>query len=328
MKRKEFIQKSALAASVLSLPLISVSKVFGSISNSSMLTDSLRSVWKVVSGETVNVSPTLKVMRTIPFAGRNVIDPFVLLDHVGPRKIEYGEHMGVPPHPHRGFEPVTFLFEGNVDHRDSLGNYGKLNSGDIQWMTAGEGIVHAEDMGKRFGKEGGIFNGVQLWVNLPKKKKLMSPGYQNIQASKIPIIEKDGGKAKVRVIAGRCFEHDGPTVTQTPIMALNIILEPGSEVTFSVPSTHNAFVQILEGKLKIGQGKVAKQADLVLFEKDGNKVHLKAITKQVKPANLLFLSGEPINEPIFQYGPFVMTNRDEIRQAYEDYSAGKMGHLE
>jgi redox-sensitive bicupin YhaK (pirin superfamily) len=179
-----------------------------------------RNIAKLVKATEERVAPNLVVRRPLPAHDVDYIDPFLLLDHMGPRVIKAGEEGGVPDHPHRGFEPVTFLFEGVVEHKDSQGNHSKISDGDVQWMTAGSGIIHSERMAKELTEKGGTFHGVQLWVNLPAKDKMTKPSYQNIRSETIPVVEKEG--IAIRVIAGELFDKKGPAKTHSPVLALHI----------------------------------------------------------------------------------------------------------
>ncbi|MEM7039395.1 MAG: pirin family protein, partial [Bacteroidota bacterium] len=270
---------------------------------------------------------TLTVMRTLPYGQNGTIDPFIMLDHFGPKHVKPGQGIGVNPHPHRGFEPVTFLFEGHVEHRDSLGNTGRLDSGGIQWMTSGSGIIHAEDMCKNYTGEGGILHGVQLWVNLPRRHKMTDPGYQNITKESMPVVETEEGKIRVTIAAGEIFGKKGPAKTFTPITALMIRMEPGQSLEIPLPVHHNAFFQLLSGRV-IVNGRPIHGSHLIRFNNDGRLAFLSSDPMADGPTEILLLAGEPINEPVYQYGPFVMSSRAEIEAAYRDYQEGKMGHLE
>ncbi len=288
----------------------------------------LRTVRKVLNSSTQKVSAELTVRRALPASGQRVVDPFVLMDIMGPVDMQPGEGAFVPPHPHRGFEPVTILFEGSAEHKDSLGNHARLDSGDVQWMTAGAGIVHSEDMGKNFVSKVRRFHGIQLWVNLPKAHKDAAPGYQNISAKDIPVYEEENGKIKVRVIAGEFCDLKGPAKTFTPITALHLKLGPGAVLSVPLPGDHNALVQVLQNDMNLGEGKRAKQGQMVLYNNDGEHILITTPEENTTDTDLLLLAGKPINEPIYAYGPFVMTNKAEIKKAYADYQAGKMGKID
>ena len=205
-----------------------------------------RGIHKVITAIEEEAAPGFKIKRPLPVRGLRMIDPFLLLDHMGPVSFAAGEGSGVPEHPHRGFEPVTFLFEGKIEHQDSFGNKIILSAGDVQWMTSGSGIVHSEYVANEFKEKGGKFHGVQLWVNLPAEKKMTTPRYQNIKSESIPVIEK--GQTRIRVIAGSFEEEKGPAETHTPVIALHIQLSGKGKIDIPIPETYNAFVYVLEGQ--------------------------------------------------------------------------------
>lgn len=327
MKRKEFIKRSVLGVGGMAISVSSMGQIINETQRFFAGNRIYRSLKQIIQGQMVNVSPTLRVNRTLPFNGRMVIDPFLMIDHFGPIHVKPGKGVGVPPHPHRGFEPVTFMFEGHLEHRDSLGNVDRLDSGGIQWMTSGKGIIHAEDIAKNYTGNGGIMHGVQLWVNLPKKDKMTDPGYQNITRESIPRIELGKQGSFAQIVAGKAFDSSGPASTFSPIKALMLELEPGLPFELEVPVHFNAFVQVLDGAIEV-DGKTAKKGQLAFFENDGRSIYFKTPEGLDKRTHLLLLAGEPINEPVYMYGPFVMNSREEINQAYEDYRTGKMGYLE
>jgi len=281
-----------------------------------------RNVAKIIRATEEQVAPNLAVRRPLPAQDLDYIDPFLLLDHMGPRVIRAGEEGGVPDHPHRGFEPVTFLFEGVVEHKDSQGNHSKISGGDVQWMTAGSGIIHSERMAKELTEKGGTFHGVQLWMNLPAKDKMTKPGYQNIRSETIPVVEREG--VGIRVIAGEILGKKGPAKTHSPVLALHIKMEKDSEAEIPVNSDHNAFYYVLDGQVKLGKGQSAEPGQLVLFEREQGAIRIEASAK----TGILFLAGKPLNEPVASYGPFVMSSQEEIRQAINDYRSGKMGRID
>jgi quercetin 2,3-dioxygenase len=250
------------------------------------------------------------------------MSPFLLMDYAGPAEFTPTEHRrGVGEHPHRGFETVTIVYSGEVEHRDSSGGGGLIKSGDVQWMTAASGLVHDEKHGADFAKNGGLFEMVQLWVNLPKKDKMNKPRYQGILKSQIPEIEIN--KGKVRVIAGDFLTAHGPALTHSPMNLWDIRLKKGSVNTFKVPENHTASVFVLSGSLKISDDQTIGAAELALLDPEGETFKLEALEE----TKLLFLGGEPLNEPIVGYGPFVMNTQLEIRQAFDDFQSGKMGRL-
>lgn len=327
MDRKEFLKRSVVAGAGLGIGLHSIAKVVDTAERALAQANQHRSIAQIVASSKARPAPTLTVNRSLPFGRNGIVDPFIMLDHFGPKHVKPGQGLGVSPHPHRGFEPITFLFEGHVEHRDSLGNTGRLEGGGVQWMTSGKGIIHAEDMCKNFSGEGGILHGVQLWVNLPRKDKMADPGYQDIPATDIPFVALHHGKSWAKVVAGKAFDVEGPAKTFTPITAIMLSLSPGESVEIDLPTHHNAFFQILSGSMEVA-GKTVKGSHLVLFQNDGRSAKLTCSSNAKEASELLFLAGEPINEPVYQYGPFVMNSQEEIQQAYDDYQNGLMGHLE
>jgi redox-sensitive bicupin YhaK (pirin superfamily) len=254
----------------------------------------------------------------------NQINPFLLLDYAGPATFEPSRRpRGVDEHPHRGFETVTIAYQGSVDHRDSAGNRGTIRPGDVQWMTAASGVVHEEKHAREFTETGGTFEMVQLWVNLPKQYKMSAPGYQGILNEQIPVAELGSG-AYGRVIAGELNGVRGPAKTFTPINVFDVRLDAGSRVDLSLPAGHNTGLVLLKGNVVLNSSKAVQgEAQLAVLSPTGDSVTVEAR----EDSALLVLSGEPINEPVASYGPFVMNTQEELRQAVEDYRAGKMGHL-
>jgi redox-sensitive bicupin YhaK (pirin superfamily) len=253
------------------------------------------------------------------------VSPFVLMDYGPPRDfapLAEGKR-GVGWHPHRGFETVTVAWEGSVAHRDSAGNAGIIGPGDVQWMTAGSGILHEEYHEREFTERGGRMHMMQLWVNLPSKHKMAKPGYQPITAEQIPTVSLDAGAGDVRVIAGEYGGKRGPASTFTPIALLDVRLKAGhGPFTVPLPSTHNAMAIVTSGHVRVG-GKEASKGELILFENDGPELQLSA----TEDTHLLVLAGEPLGEPIVQYGPFVMNTPQEIERAFVDFQSGKFGRV-
>lgn len=253
------------------------------------------------------------------------MSPFFLLDYHPP--LEYpstsNPRRGVGPHPHRGFETVTIAYQGSVAHHDSAGNAGIIHPGDVQWMTAGGGILHNEYHEKTFAGEGGVMHMMQIWVNLPKKKKLTAPKYQAITNKDIPGVKLPEG-GLVRVIAGEFRDTKGPAFTHTPAHMLDLRLKAGATLRIPVGKTHNTALLVLDGKGKVNGGVPVAHRDCVLFRNDGDEIAVSADADMTA----ILLSGEPIDEPLVHYGPFVMNSVDEINQAIDDYHAGKFGHLD
>jgi quercetin 2,3-dioxygenase len=250
------------------------------------------------------------------------VSPFLLLDYAGPAEFTPSdEPRGVGEHPHRGFETVTIVYRGELEHRDSAGNHGKIGPGDVQWMTAASGVVHEEWHEQAFTKRGGTLEMVQLWVNLPAKDKMSPPRYQEIVSRQIPVVPLDGGQ--VRVIAGEYRGEKGPAKTFTPVSVLDVRLQANGRADLPFPEGHNALVVVLQGNVTLNGLEAAGAADVAMFERAGTGVVVEARQDSL----VLALSGAPINEPVAAYGPFVMNSQAEIQQAIEDYRAGRMGHL-
>jgi redox-sensitive bicupin YhaK (pirin superfamily) len=248
------------------------------------------------------------------------ISPFLLLDYAGPHTFEpTTERRGVGKHPHRGFETVTIVYEGEVEHHDSAGNGGVIGPGDVQWMTAAGGIVHEEYHSPGFAKAGGPFRMVQLWVNLPAKDKMAPGGYQSILNADIPVVSLPGGAGTARVIAGAYRGTAGPARTFTPINLWDLSLKADADLTLDLPEGHTAMIVVLTGHVTVGDGQGAGEAEMVLLDRAGHDVAVHANGE----ARLLILTGEPIDEPIVGYGPFVMNSEAEIRQAADDFNRGR-----
>ena len=248
------------------------------------------------------------------------ISPFLLLDYSGPHNFEPTERQrGVGEHPHRGFETVTIVYDGEVEHRDSAGNGGVIGAGDVQWMTAAGGIIHEEYHSPGFAKVGGPFRMVQLWVNLPAKDKMAASAYQGIAKADIPVVSLPSGAGKARIIAGEYRGTKGPAKTFTPINVWDLRLKGDADLTLDLPEGHTAMIVVLTGHVTVGDGHQAGEAEVLLLDREGSEVQVHADGE----AMLLILTGEPIDEPIAGYGPFVMNSDAEIRQAVEDFNAGR-----
>jgi len=265
------------------------------------------------------------------FVGKNAFhpqqakafSPFLLLDHHGPMQVTPSEKQrGVDEHPHRGFETVTIVYEGALEHRDSAGNYGKLFPGDVQWMTAASGIVHEEKHEKEFSKKGGTLNFVQLWVNLPAAYKMIPTRYQELSGSEFPSRELAAG-ATLRVIAGDFMSLKGAAKTFSPVVLADLEMQPERSAVLTIPQGYNFFLYMLSGEVIVNQKETVKTGQTVAFQPEGDTVEIVSRSQ----AKVLLLGGEPINEPIATYGPFVMNSVAELQQAVADYQAGKMGSL-
>jgi redox-sensitive bicupin YhaK (pirin superfamily) len=269
------------------------------------------------------------VRRPFPKASFSDFDPFLLLDEMGPIEVAPGEAKGAPDHPHRGFETVTYLLAGDMEHQDSRGHAGRLRPGDVQWMTAGAGVIHAEMPSRDFARTGGRMHGFQLWVNLPKRDKMMKPRYQEIPNSQIPKATSADGLVKVSVIAGEAMGEKAVIETRTPIIYLHYKIEPGGGVTQQVPGAYNAFAYIVEGDGLFGaEGERAGDGQMVLFAQDGDEVRIENPPDAKATLEILLIAGVPLNEPVARYGPFVMNTELEIRQAIDDYQQGRMGAID
>lgn len=250
--------------------------------------------------------------------------PFLLLDYAGPLDFPpTTARRGVGQHPHRGFETVTIVFDGEIEHRDSTGAGGTIGPGDVQWMTAAGGIIHEEFHAPAFAERGGTFRVAQLWVNLPARDKMSAPGYQSLRAADIPIVELPQAAGLVRVIAGALEGANGPARTFTPINVWDVRLTGAAPAKLEVPSGHNAFVVVLEGSAGVNGSRLLGEAEVALLDRSGTTVE---IAPQAN-SHLLVLTGEPIDEPIFGHGPFVMNTRAEIIAAVDDFNSGRFGTI-
>ena len=290
----------------------------------------MRSVVEIVPTHIVREGGGFKVRR--PFRMGRVLSPFLLIDEMGPVDYGPGEAVGAPWHPHRGFETVTYLLEGRMRHEDSEGNSGELNPGDVQWMTAGRGIIHCEEPHEEFLRSGGKTHGFQIWVNLPAANKMMKPRYQEVPASDSPVIEQDGVWA--RVIAGECLGKSSNIDTKIPITLIHVKMEEGARLLQQIESNLNAMIYVfgggilIENKIRVKTqpqafGLGAKQniqdGELAILS-DGGEIPIKSNSN----SEFLILAGPELNEPIERYGPFVMNTREEIHQAFLDYQNGTL----
>jgi redox-sensitive bicupin YhaK (pirin superfamily) len=267
------------------------------------------------------------VRRPFPTRGLPLVDPFLLLDEMGPASYGPGEAVGAPDHPHRGFETVTYMLEGEFEHEDSAGHRGAISPGDVQWMTAGRGVVHSEMPSHRIREQGGRVHGFQLWVNLPAREKMMAPRYQEVPAAEIPEAASPDGRARVRVIAGEALGVRAVIDTRTAIAYHDWTLQPGAAVEPAVDESHNAFVYVFEGQAQVGgEGRTLAEGQLALLG-PGASVPLSVPRDAERGARLLLLAGQPLREPVARYGPFVMNTEMEIRQAVRDYQAGRLGEI-
>jgi redox-sensitive bicupin YhaK (pirin superfamily) len=252
------------------------------------------------------------------------LSPFLLLDYAAPSQFTpASKPRGVGEHPHRGFETVTIVYQGELEHRDSTGSGGRIGPGDVQWMTAASGILHEEFHSPAFTQSGGTMEMVQLWVNLPAKDKKAAPGYQTLLDQNIPSAELLDGAGRVRVIAGQFQGHRGPARTFTPIDVWDVRLKQGRSAQFSVPDGRTLALVILRGTVQVNGEQIAREAQMVVFDRSGTDFSIEANND----ATVLVLSGEPIDEPVVGYGPFVMNSEAEIAQAIQDFNSGRFGGI-
>lgn len=285
-----------------------------------IVSDGARRLARRATARKAQPAPGLIVDRPFPGPDLDHLDPFLMLDHFGPDVVQPGEQGGLNPHPHRGFETVTIMLEGVMEHQDSQGNRGLIGPGDVQWMTAGRGVVHAEYREAEFARRGGRLHGIQLWVNLPRAHKMHEPRYQDLGAGRIPVVALAGGE--VRVIAGAYQAACGPARTLTDLAVLHVKLEAGGGTEIPVPPGWSAGAYVIRGAV-IGGGERIGERELGVFSTEAGAIELTAQA----PSDVLLLAGAPIAEPVVSWGPFVMNTRQEIVQAQHDYALGKMGHL-
>lgn len=284
-----------------------------------------KTIQKCTASPLVNMGP-IRLRQPLPSEGIENLDPFLLLHHYGPYAIsEFNNPFDLGPHPHRGFEPITLLFKGEQLHRDSLGNEMIVKAGGVQWTTAGRGIIHAEAPTKAFVKNGGDLEGIQLWLNLPAKDKMITPNYQHLEEEQIPKIFSKDKKVRLNVIAGHQQNEVGLIKTQTQVNVFTANTNENGEMKVEIPEKHQSLLYLLDGEIVVNNTEVLKKGkhQMVTFNQDGNTIKFKA----KKESTVLILSGEPINEKVTQYGPYVMNTQTEILEAMRDYQQGKMGFL-
>lgn len=285
-----------------------------------------RTIEKVFQGPKPHmVGDGFRVSQYLPVGVNDMkrLSPYLLLDYNEPHYYPPSTHVrGVGAHPHRGFETVTIAYEGMVEHHDNKGNHGIIGPGDVQWMTAASGILHKEYHEKNFNKNGGVLHMIQLWVNLPKEKKMSEPKYQTLLKQDMGLIKLENNQGEISIIAGEVNGVKGPARTFTNLNLYNVRLNNNGVVELKEPSDYNMGILVLKGKVKINESQISKENDFLLFDNVEGKVLIEAVTKE---ALFIVLSGEPINEPIASYGPFVMNTMEEIQAAYEDYNNNKFG---
>ena len=308
----------AITADTLTLPRISAAAP----------TDVERPVRSITTGPRGFEGEGFPVVRAFAGVSAADLDPFVHMDQMGEVEYEPGEPRGTDWHPHRGFETVTYMIDGRFAHQDSHGGGGLITDGATQWMTAGSGILHIETPPAELVESGGVFHGVQLWVNLPRKDKFATPRYQAIEGGQVKLLSSDDGGALLRIIAGDIDGHDGPGATHTPITLAHATIQPGARLDLPWNRAFNALVYVLSGRGSVG-GRPIQQGQLAVLGR-GDRIGVAAEAQQDsnRPAlEVLLLGGRPIREPVFQYGPFVMNSKIELVQALEDYQAGKFGTI-
>jgi quercetin 2,3-dioxygenase len=285
----------------------------------------LKTIQHTVTSPLVNMGP-IRLRQPLPTKGIENVDPFLLLHHYGPYAIsEFNNPFDLGPHPHRGFEPITLLFKGEQFHRDSLGNEMVVKAGGVQWTTAGRGIIHAEAPTKEFVKKGGDLEGIQLWLNLPAKDKMITPNYQHLEDEEIPKIISKDQKVQLNIIAGYQSDVYGKILTQTVVNVFTAKAKENGQIEIEIPENHQSLIYLLDGEILINDTAVLQKGahQMVTFHQDGNTIKFKA----QKESSILILSGAPIKEKITQYGPYVMNTQTEILEAMRDYQQGKMGYL-
>lgn len=273
----------------------------------------------------VNMGP-IRLRQPIPTQQLDQVDPFILLHHYGPYTISQENNpFDLGPHPHRGFEPITFLIQGEQLHRDSLGNESVVKSGDVQWTTAGKGIIHAEGPTKTFVEKGGTLEGIQLWLNLPANKKMIPAKYQHVKNEDFEVVTTADGKGTIQVVAGNLNNKKGKIETETAVNAFMISASPNGVINLPLASNHQTLLYLLHGEVVVNEEVILKEGNnqLITFNQDGEGIVIKANDH----SKLLFLSGTPFDEPVASWGPYVMNTQTEIMEALRDYQQGKMGYL-
>jgi hypothetical protein len=283
-----------------------------------------REVRQIVQAHRQTEGGGFVVRRPFPGAAFDQLDPFLLLDEMGPAEYAPGEAVGAPDHPHRGFETVTYMLDGEFEHEDSAGNRGFIRKGDVQWMTAGDGVVHSEMPAAWIREKGGRVHGFQLWVNLPARDKRVAPRYQDVRAEDMPTWTSADGRARVKVIAGRALGVQARAETRTPITYLDVDLAPAAEVEIDLPVNQNAFIYVFGGSLVVGAGERAVGDGALAVLAPGETLRLRT---QNAAARALVIAGEPLREPVARHGPFVMNTREEILEAFTDFQSGRFGQI-
>lgn len=281
-----------------------------------------RNVVQILQAEAVREGAGFLVHRPFPRYGMEQFDPFLLLDEMGPSTHAAGEAKGAPDHPHRGFETVTYLLSGEMEHRDSRGNSGLLRAGGVQWMTAGSGVIHSEMPSETFQRSGGTMHGFQIWVNLPRSEKMRTPRYQDLGPDALAFRELAPG-ARMKLIGGRVGDHEGAGRTLVPVTIAHFQLDAGATVNVPVSADHNVAVYVFGGSVSTGPAKAEHGAFVIFGEGDAI-----ALTASEQGCEFLLLTGKPLREPVARYGPFVMNSRGEIQEALLDFEQGRFGAID
>ncbi len=283
----------------------------------------MRTVKKIVRAEPAPIDD-LSTFRPFPTREMDHLDPFLFLNHHGPQV--YGKNNnGLPfgPHPHRGFETLTFILTGDLVHWDSSGSKSEIRAGGVQWMTAGSGLIHSETSSETFRREGGRIEILQLWMNLPADKKQTKPSYQGFKKEEIPLLSEEDGKVEIQLISGKLNDTEGPAQSITDLTMMVMHFKDEATFTINVPESREILCYIVDGRFEVNDSAV-RTHDLVVFEHDAEQVTISSASE----GKIIFGYGEPLREPVVAYGPFVMNSEEEIRQAYMDYQSGKMGRWE
>ena len=266
----------------------------------------------------------IPVTRAFPVPEMREFDPFLLFDHFGPINYEPGGATGVPAHPHCGFEAITYLLGGEVEHKDSWGGQAAIETGDIQWMTTGSGLIHSELVTEKFKKSGGIIQGLQIWVNLPKKNKQVKPWYQHIKKDDIPVIKESSG-VEIKVLVGKVKETKSLVQTYSPVSIFDVQFSNSGQINLEISKNQIAMVYVIDGELQfVEENKIASKGQMIYYDQSADEINLTSISTE---GSYLVLAGEPLNEPVVRHGPFVTNTEGEMKQAMLDYQNGKMGEL-
>ena len=293
----------------------------------------IESQYNTMTRKVLNINDCMKtfegdgipVNRAFPVPEMREFDPFLLFDHFGPINYEPGGATGVPAHPHCGFEAITYLLGGEVEHKDSWGGQAAIETGDIQWMTTGSGLIHSELVTEKFKKSGGIIQGLQIWVNLPKKDKQVKPWYQLIKKDDIPVIKESSG-VEIKVLVGKVKETKSLVQTYSPVSIFDVQFSNSGQINLEISKNQIAMVYVIDGELQfVEENKIAAKGQMIYYDQSADEINLASISTE---GSYLVLAGEPLNEPVIRHGPFVTNTEGEMKQAMLDYQNGRMGQLE